>query len=117
MAEEMLALRRHFDGDEGSFLLQLRCELVWDKERFLDLVTVMQRYLETRQNTEHIERWIAEGFWFLSHFVKEWSSHENFPRPHSADYYDRAYGRLHDLSYWCFVGESPYESATLEPFA
>lgn len=54
-------------------------------------------------------------FWYVDWFVREWSQHERFPQEHSP-----SYERLHDLAYFLFFGESPYESpsaldAPLEP--
>jgi hypothetical protein len=110
-------LRHEFDAEEGSFLLQLRCDLRWDREAFGRLVGSMQSYLQHRSDLERIPRWIAAGFWFLSWHVKDWSSHPDFPRPFAAEYYESAYERLHDLAYWCFFGESPYEGGDMEAFA
>jgi hypothetical protein len=56
-----------------------------------------------------MERWIAEGFWYYQGFVRDWTSHPNFPRPYGESYYEVAYKRLSDLAYWMFMGESPYE--------
>ena len=67
-------------------------------------------YVSTRPASDPIPRWIAEGFWFLDFFVKEWSGHENFPRPADTRYYERANQRLHDLAFWLFTGQSPYEA-------
>jgi hypothetical protein len=102
-------LRREFNAEEGSFLLQLRCSLVWDKAAFSRLVQAMEKCAVANKGAKKIDRWIAEGFWYLETFVPEWSSHPNFPRPHGDEYYDAAYQRLRDLSYWLFVGESVYE--------
>jgi hypothetical protein len=101
---------------EGAFALKLRTELVWDKVAFLELITAMQNYLESARDTETLDRWIAEGFWYLNEFIKDWSTHPNFPRMFSDAYYNAAYERLHALAYWLFVGESLYQSGTLPPF-
>jgi hypothetical protein len=102
-------LRREFTGHDASFLLRLRCEFSWDKAAFSRLVAAMEDCAVAHQERDVIERWVAEGFWYLERFAPEWSSHPNFPRPHEEEYYKRAYERLHDLSYWLFVGESPYQ--------
>jgi hypothetical protein len=109
-------LKAEFDGEADSFLIQLRVDLHWNRQAFARLVDTMQRYLETERDPEHLPRWVAEGFWFLDHFVRDWTSHPNFPRHFGEDYYEAALERLHDLAYWLFVGESPYESRTLEVF-
>lgn len=109
-------LRHEFEAEEGTFLLQLRCDMHWDRDAFRRLVDAMQGYLESQRDDEHLPRWIAEGFWFLGHFVKEWSSHPRFSRPLAQGYYEAGYRRLHDLGWWLFMGASPYESGTLEAF-
>lgn len=112
----LLVLKEEFEAADGSFLLELRCNLNWNRAAFARVVGAMQAYLESRQASETLDRWIAEGFWYLDHFVEAWSSHPSFARPHGEDYYRAAYERLHDLAYWLFVGESPYEGGGLPPF-
>lgn len=102
-------LRRELDGAPGSFLLKLRRDREWDKAAFDRLTAVMLAHVEARDPDEPIERWIAEGFWYLDWFVRDWSRHQDFPRRHAEAYYARACGRLHDLAYWLFLGESPYQ--------
>ena len=112
MADDDFAdLRRALYGEEGSFLLALRIALEWDREAFSRLVVAMERYARAREGHPTLERWAAEGFWYLEGFVPEWSSHPSFPRPHGEDYYQAAYRRLHDLAYWLFLGESPYQGS------
>ena len=109
MTDPLAVLRREFEAEEGSFLLRLRSELEWDKGAFSALVLAMEGCAAESAGRPSIERWVAEGFWYLDWFVREWSSHPNFPRPHGEAYYEAAYGRLHDLAWWLFMGESPYE--------
>lgn len=102
-------LKAEFDAEEGSFLLQLKGDFVWDTDAFDRLTGAMAQYCrESRGDSPTVERWLAEGFWFVPDWVPMWTSHPNFPRPYSKEYYDRAYERLHDLAFWFFVGESPY---------
>ncbi len=101
-------LRREFDGEAGSFLIRLRCELEWDTEAFSRLTAAMQACAQAHEGVDTIARWIAHGFWFVEHFARDWSSHPDFPRVHGDPYYTEACERLHDLSYWLFVGESSY---------
>src|SRR5262249_4631351 len=103
-------LRREFAAEEGSFLLQLRCDLRWDKDAFSRLIQAMERCAAAREGRDQIERWVAEGFWYTERFTREWSAHPDFPRPHGDRYYEAANERLSDLSYWLFIGESPLES-------
>jgi hypothetical protein len=109
-------LRREFTAEDGSFLIQLRCQLTWDKAAFSRVILAMEKCAVAHQGRDVIERWIAEGFWYIEGFTKDWSTHPSFPRPHGEEYYEAAYERLSDLSYWLFVGESPYEGGKpLEP--
>jgi hypothetical protein len=108
MEDYLEVLRKEFDAEEGTFLLQIRCDLMWDKNAFTRLVTAMWIYCEHDCEDEMIERWVANGFWHLSTFVRTWTTHSNFPQVHSKEYYERSYRRLEDLAYWCFFGESPY---------
>jgi hypothetical protein len=102
-------LRDEFGASPGSFLLTLRCNLEWNEHAFNRLTQAMFEYVRTRNRETDIPRWIAEGFWYLDWFVKDWSMHESFPREHDESYYEAAYERLHDLAYWLFVGESIHQ--------
>jgi hypothetical protein len=102
------ALRSEFNACEGSFLLQLRCDLRWDVVAFRRITDAMLAYVRARDPEADIPRWVAEGFWYIGWFAKSWSEHPNFPRPLPPAYYAGAYERLHDLAYWLFIGESPY---------
>jgi hypothetical protein len=105
-------LRQEFDAEDGSFLIQLRCDLVWDKTAFSRLVDVMHSYVSQTCDEPRVERWIANGFWYLETFVRDWTQHPSFPRVYAAEYYESAYQRLHDLAYWLFDGKSPYIGGT-----
>jgi hypothetical protein len=107
MTEYKPILRHEFTAADGSFLLQLRCDLTWDQAAFSRLVLAMEQCAAAHAGRDVIERWVAEGFWYLEQFVPDWSTHPNFPRPHGEKYYEAAYQRLRDLSYWLFVGDSP----------
>jgi hypothetical protein len=126
MADEWYGTLQHeFNAHEGSFLLQLRTELVWDKVAFSRLTAAMleccKAYdISADPPSTHwpgspyyeasIPRWLAEGFWYLSSFVRDHTSHpawrEKIAR--EPDYYDQAYERLADLAYWFFTGQSLY---------
>jgi hypothetical protein len=97
-------LRRELSAEPNTFLLQLRCDLRWDVEAFERLTKAMETYAAAHENDESIPRWVAEGFWYTSWFVKDWSTHEGFPREHPPSYYELAYQQLHELAYWMFVG-------------
>ena len=63
------------------------------------------------EGRQEIERWVAQGFWFLERYVPEWSSHPNFPSPGEEPYHEAACRRLSDLASWLFFGNSPYQGA------
>ena len=103
-------LRHEFEAGEGSFLIQLRPDLVWDRAAFSRMTEAMHACAVDLERSDARERWLAEFFWFLSSFVREWSSHPNFPKPFEATYYEAAYRCLDDLAWWFFRGESSYAS-------
>lgn len=105
-------LRHEFEAGEASFLIQLRCDLQWDKVAFGRLSAAMLEACRAGAQDDRLERWLAEGFWYLQTFVRDWSGHPHFPRPHPAAYYDRALTKLDDLAFWFFTGKSPYEGQT-----
>ena len=73
------------------------------------MVTAMEACCKAYEGQESLERWLAQGFWFMSWFVKDWTTHPGFHRPQPQEYYENALDRLNDLSYWFFFGYSPYE--------
>jgi hypothetical protein len=109
MANYRDSLKYEFEAREDSFLLRVRTQMEWDKTAFSRLVQAMKDYCENEAGTELVERWIAMGFWYIPRFTRDWTTHSDFPREHSAEYYEQAYHLLNDLAYWFFMGESPYE--------
>ena len=107
MVEYETILRSEFDGETGSFLVQLRTKLHWDKVAFDRLTRAMETCASTQETHAAIPRWIAEGFWYLDTHTQDWISHPSFPRVHGDKYYSSGIARLRDLSYWLFVGERP----------
>jgi hypothetical protein len=105
-------LSNEFEAGSDSFISKLRPDLNWDKAAFTRLTTAMKVCCERQSSAEQIERWIARGFWYIPRFVREWTTHPNFPKPYPIEYYDRAYERLDDLGFWFFFGQSPYVDNT-----
>ena len=112
MSTYLDTLKHEFEARDDSFLLQLRTQMKWDKASFSRLVLTMKIYCQNEVGAELVERWIAMGFWYIPQFTRDWTTHPNFPRVHSEDYYQKAYRLLDDLAYWFFMGESPYEEGT-----
>ncbi len=115
-------LEHEFLADDGSFLLQLRCNLTWDKAAFTRLTDAMlacckaydardQRptLMDSAYDKTRLPRWLAEGFWYLSFFVRDWTTHPSWKETTAPeqDYYDRAYERLYMLAAWFFTGHCP----------
>jgi hypothetical protein len=105
-------LRREFDAEEGSFLLQARSTLSWDWDAFRRLTNAMYDVADEARGQLSIETWIAHGFWFCDTWIPDWTSHPNFPRP-SQEVYRDAIELIHNLAYFLFIGESPYKDDTL----
>lgn len=109
MEDSMAILKNEFEAGEGSFLIKLRPGLEWDKAAFNRLTSAMKRCAEGTSSEPKLERWVAEGFWYVPRFVREWSTHPDFPKVHSDEYFNKAFTRLDDLAYWYFMGHSPYQ--------
>lgn len=105
-------LRDEFGAEDGSFLIQLRIDLEWDRTAFSRLAGAMQACCEDkagRSGEECLARWLAEGFWYVPSFTRDWTSHDAW-RDYVArdpDYHAACLTRLDELAYWFFVGESP----------
>jgi hypothetical protein len=106
--DDLELLRREFAAEEGSFLLQLRCDLHWDRGAFSRLEQAMRRVCAQQEPQDQLSRWLVEGYWRLSDFVPEHIYHRDFPRREPAEYYQSAIKRLTDLQNWFVTGRSPY---------
>jgi hypothetical protein len=106
--DDLELLRREFSSEDGSFLLQLYCDLNWDREAFSRLEQTMRRVCAQQETRDQLDRWLVEGYWYLADFVPAHTSHPNFPRPEPPEYYEAALQRLWDLQSWFTSGRSPY---------
>jgi hypothetical protein len=102
-------LRDEFAAEDSSFLIHLRCDLKWDKRAFLRLVTAMEQCCADIEDAKQVERWLADGFWYVSWFVQSWATHQNFRWEFAPDYYEGASRLLVDLASYFFSGCHPYE--------
>ena len=100
-------LECEYEKSENSFLLKLRPNMIWDKDSFLELVTAMQICCENYKSKDTIEKWIANGFWYVPQFIRDWTSHPNFPKIYSSRYYEKAYNLLDDLASYFFLAAHP----------
>jgi len=101
-------LQSEFDAEEGSLLLSIRGNLAWDTVALDRLVAAMEACCRATAEEKLVERWVAEGFWYVSWFVKDWTSHPNFPRRRTNEYYEAVYEYLNGLAYWFFFDEPPW---------
>ena len=101
-------LRHEFNAGDGSFLLQPRVDLHWDRHAFSGLEQAMRRVCAQQEPREQLDRWLVDGYWYLSDFVPGHISHSDFPRDEPAEYYQAAVRRLWDLQHWFVTGRSPY---------
>ena len=79
-----------------------------NRDAFSRLEQAMRRTCAQQEPREQLDRWLAEGYWYLSVFVPGHISHQDFPRPEAAEYYEAAVKRLQDLQNWFIAGRSPY---------
>ena len=107
-ADDLELLRREFSAQDGSFLLQLRIDLHWDRQAFSRLEQAMRRACALLESRDDLDRWLAEGYWYLSDFVPGHTSHPNFPRPEPEQYYNDCIQRIGDLTDWFFRGWHAY---------
>jgi hypothetical protein len=108
--EELLdQLRREFAAAEGTFLLNLRGDRIeWDRPAFSRLEKTMRWACQRFREHDQLDRWMADGFYEVSRFVRNWTSHPNFPRPGPEQYYNDCIERLDDLADWFFRGYHGY---------
>ena len=134
MSDDWYGILQHeFNANEGSFLLQLRSNLVWDKGAFSRLVEAMVECCRAYDTSNDppttafpgspyyeltVPRWLADGFWYLSTFVRDHTSHTAWHQKiaREPDYYNKAYERLFDLADWFFTGQTlPNPDSTFAP--
>ncbi|HXG47847.1 MAG TPA: hypothetical protein VNO52_09495 [Methylomirabilota bacterium] len=108
----MEGLKNEFEAGEDSVLIKLRPRLEWGKVAFNRLTSARKRCAETTSSDRMLERWVAEGFWFVSRDVRSWAAHPNFPRVQPTEYCNQAPTRLDDLAFWHFTGQSRCRNGT-----
>ncbi|WP_279581363.1 hypothetical protein [Fodinicola feengrottensis] len=83
--------------------------LEWDRAAFSRLEQAMRAACSRCQGQDLLERWMADGFHYVSRFVRDWTSHPNFPRPEPLSYHHDCLERLDDLADWFFHGSHNYQ--------
>lgn len=96
-------LRYEFEAGENSFIFQLRCGLGWDKAAYLRLFNAMRECCKAHNGQTHIERWIAEGFWYLDFYLGS-SLEQTQVKTEDTKYRENAVVNLSHLAWWLFTG-------------
>ncbi len=105
-------LRHEFNGEDGSFLIRLRCDLYWDAAAFQRLTQAMFQVAAACEDRDQLPKWIAQGFWYAETFARDWTAHPNFPRQPGVNYTEGC-ELLYCLSSYLFNGFSPLEDGQL----
>jgi hypothetical protein len=90
-----------------AFLIKLRVDLVWDETSFARLERAMTACCEALRGDTRIDRWIAEGFWYIGSFVERWTSHESWRADPARPVIDAGCARLFELCDWFFTDNEP----------
>jgi hypothetical protein len=98
-------LQEEFAAEPGSFLLALRCDLRWDRAAFSRLTEAMEQCCQALTGSDVVERWLADGFWYLSTFARSWTDHGAWAEDPKQDEIDAGIEKLEGLAYWFFTGE------------
>ncbi|MDQ0876053.1 hypothetical protein QFZ77_004712 [Paenibacillus sp. V4I3] len=105
-------LYNELTAQNNSFLIGIRGDITWEHQKFIDLIELMRDYILKTENNSIIEREFLKGYRYLSRFIPQWTSHDNFRRNNnnfSTDYYETAY-KLISLLYNWFVNGSVFET-------
>lgn len=111
MNKELIeGLLNEFRGEENSFLITIRCDLEWSHTKFVKLLNTMRDYCKQKESNDPLDKEITQGFWFVSFYIKDWTSHPGFRNANKFpdDYYIQSYELIYDLSYWYFMEEPIY---------
>ena len=61
--DDLELLRHEFNAGDGSFLIQLRVDLHWDRHAFSRLEQAMRRVCGQQDPREQLDRWLVDGYW------------------------------------------------------
>jgi hypothetical protein len=80
------------------------------EEQMADEQFADEYYPHHNGNDTMLPRWLADGFWYLSTFVRGHTSHPAWEKivAQEPEYFSHAYERLDDLASWFFSGECPW---------
>ena len=102
-------LRQEFGSEPRSFLFRLRNDRVWDRIAFTRLEQAMRAVCRDNEDQDHLERWLAEGYFYCATSVRDDTAHPSFPRPKPERYYSACLERLWELADWYFRGYHVYQ--------
>ncbi len=105
-----MELLNELNGEKGSFILELRTNLNWNHTAFVNLMIKLYRESLKTKKDKTLEREIASGVWFISTFIKSFTSHKDFPKKYSLEYYSKAYELINDITWTYFMVDSPFNS-------
>jgi hypothetical protein len=83
--------------------------LEWDRAAFSRLERAMRTVCADYAGRDQLDCWLAEGFFFMSTWVRDHTAHPNFRRPEPRSYYDACLERLWVLADWFFRGYHTYQ--------
>lgn len=92
-------LKQEFDGEPGSFIRELRFGRGWNQAAYERLFVAMRECCKAHEGKEVVERWIADGFWYLSCYPEQ-------SEPKVATYRTNAFLNFYHLASWLFSGDS-----------
>ncbi|WP_051572362.1 hypothetical protein [Cryptosporangium arvum] len=90
-------------------MLKLYADREWDRAGFGDMERAMRAVCAVYADRGHLDRWLAEGFYYVSTWVPVHTAHVDFPRPEPASYYEACTTRLQELAAWFFHGWHVYQ--------
>ncbi|WP_438449454.1 hypothetical protein [Gorillibacterium sp. sgz5001074] len=106
----MKALYDELTAKDDSFLIDFRIKLEWNHNKFVNLLKLLNDYCISTSENKILDRKFAAGIYYISIFIPDWSSHENFRSINKMkrEYYIEAYELLHYLTSWYFSGNFPF---------
>ncbi|MFK3982670.1 hypothetical protein ACI2K4_20125 [Micromonospora sp. NPDC050397] len=87
----------------------LYSERRWDRTAFTRVEQAMRAVAEEYAGRDQLDRWLAEGYFWMATWVRDHTSHPEFPRPEPESYHDACIERLWELADWFFRGEHVYQ--------
>lgn len=104
-----MTLVNEINAEEGSFLLQLKTEHIWNHNAFIRLLSfIYYEYINTKYD-QKISREYVFGIWFLYEFSRDYALNFMY-KELDEKYYEKAIEVFHDLIFVYFSLDSIYLS-------